>query len=281
VVAGGPLLLREPDDAPAAAGATAGRAVLADRTMLRLAAPLLFGGVLLAAVAGLFHPAHEQANDHPAVFAEYARSAQWSAIHLGQFAGMVVVSAGLLALFVALNVRAGLPGWAGRFGAAAAVAALALYGVLQAVDGVALKHAVDAWASAPDAEKAVRFANAETIRWLEWAARSYHSVVFGLALLLYATAIVATARLPRPIGYLMGLSGLAYLVHGWLVGDEGFSPANGIPTLLSIVLVVAWSSWLCVSAWRMPEPGDAGADEPSPPGATRQQRPRGGEAARA
>ena len=47
------------------------------------------------------------------------------------------------------------------------IAALALYGVLQAVDGVALKEAVDAGVSAPDAEKAARFGNAETVRWLE------------------------------------------------------------------------------------------------------------------
>jgi hypothetical protein len=53
--------------------------------------------------------------------------------------------------------------------------ALGLYGVLQAVDGVALKQAVNAWASAPEAEKAARFASAETIRWLEWGTRSYQS----------------------------------------------------------------------------------------------------------
>ena len=42
-----------------------------------------------------------------------------------------------------------------------------------AVDGVALKQAVNAWASAPVAEKAARFASAEAIRWIEWGARSY------------------------------------------------------------------------------------------------------------
>ena len=57
----------------------------------------------------------------------------------------------------------------GRFGAVSAVVTLALYGVLQAADGVAPKHAVDAWVSAPDPEKAGRFASAEAIRWLELA----------------------------------------------------------------------------------------------------------------
>jgi len=81
----------------------------------------------------------------------------------------------LLVLFFALNVQTGVAGWAGRFGAVAAVVTLALYGVLQAVDGVALKQAVDAWASAPEVEKAARFASAEAIRWLEWGVRSYQS----------------------------------------------------------------------------------------------------------
>ena len=46
-------------------------------------------------------------------------------------------------------------------------ASLALYGALQAVAGVALKRSVDAWAASEGAEKAVRFAAAEDMRWLE------------------------------------------------------------------------------------------------------------------
>jgi hypothetical protein len=56
----------------------------------------------------------------------------------------------------------------GRFGAALAVVALALYGVLQAVDGVGNQEVDDAWVNAPNAEKAARFASAEAMRWLEW-----------------------------------------------------------------------------------------------------------------
>jgi len=72
---------------------------------------------------------------------------------------MAVIVAGLLVLFFALNVYSGMPGWASRFGAVSAVVTLALYGALQAVDGVTLKQAVDAWVSAPDAEKAARFSS--------------------------------------------------------------------------------------------------------------------------
>ena len=233
------------------------RPAMADRASLRLAATLLFGGVLLSLIAGYFHPSREPANNHQATFAEYAGSAPWIAVHLGQFVGMVVLIAGLLVLFVALNVDSGMPAWVARFGAISAVVALALYGVLQAVDGVALKHAVDAWVRAPAAEKTARFASAEVIRWLEWGVRSYHSLMLGLAFVLFGSVIVVTARLPRPVGYLMGLSGLAYLAQGWVLGAEGFSNTNTLPTLLGIISVLAWSIWLLVSAWRMHEPVEA------------------------
>ena len=226
---------------------------MADRKLLRLSATLLFIGLLLAALASALHPARENPNNHPAVFAEYASSADWTAVHLGQFVGIAVLIAGLLVLFFALNVSHGTPRWVGFFGAIAAGVVLGLYGVLQAVDGVSLKQAVDAWASAPAAEKAARFASAEAIRWLEWGVRSYQSFMFGLALVLFATVIVWTARVPRPIGYLMGLSGLAYLVWGWVLGAEGFSPIGVVPSDAAQTFLPASIIWLLIVAWRMKE----------------------------
>jgi hypothetical protein len=131
--------------------------------------------------------------------------------------------------------------------------ALGLYGVLQAVDGVALKQAVDAWVSAPEAEKPARFAGAETIRWLEWGARSYQSFMFGLTLILLGSAVALTAKLPRALGYLMGLSGLAYIVQGWVLGTEGFPESNTFAILGGYVLILAWIIWLIVVAWRTKE----------------------------
>ena len=99
----------------------------------------------------------------------------------------------------------------GRFGAGLAVAALALYGVLQAVDGVGNKEVDDAWVNAANAEKAARFAS---------------------ALLLIAAAIMGAAGFPRPIAYSMGLSGFTYLAQGCVVGSEGFSEAHTILILV-------------------------------------------------
>lgn len=224
------------------------------RPELRLSATLLFGGVLISLLAGLQHPDAADANDHTASFTVYAASDTWTAVHLGQFVGMALLSCGLLVLAFALNIRHGAVAWAIRLGAAAAIAALALYAVLQGVDGVALKHAVEAWAEAAEGEKILRFAAAEDLRWLEWGVRSYQSFVLGSALILFGVAVAATHRISRFIGYLMALSGAAYLAQGWVIGAEGFSAANTVPTLAGIVLVLGWTGWLLVTAWRRKGP---------------------------
>lgn len=131
------------------------------------------------------------------------------------------------------------------------MAALALYGALQAVDGVANKQADLAWVGAPDAEKLARFASAEAVRWIEWGLRSYQNMALGVAFLLFAAAVVRTARIPRPIGYLIGLTGLTYLWQGWVVGSEGFSGTMSIAIVASWVVALVWMIWLVVVAWRM------------------------------
>jgi hypothetical protein len=98
-----------------------------DRNTLRLSAVLLAVGFILYVLVGLIHP-DEPANNHRVVFAEYASSASWTAVHLGQFAGMAVIIAGLLVLYFALDVRAGGVASVARLGAVSAVVALGLYG---------------------------------------------------------------------------------------------------------------------------------------------------------
>jgi hypothetical protein len=60
------------------------------------------------------------------------------------------------------------------------------------VDGVTLKQAVDAWAAASGTEEATRFADAETVRWIEWGLQSYFRVLLGVAFLLLGAAAVVS-----------------------------------------------------------------------------------------
>ncbi|HEY6103727.1 MAG TPA: hypothetical protein VI007_10950 [bacterium] len=76
-----------------------------------------------------------------------------------------------------------------------------------------------------------------------------------LALLLFGAVIALTARVSRPIGYLMGLSGVSYIAQGWVIGVAGFSAANTPAMLAGILLVLTWSIWLFVSAWRTENTG--------------------------
>jgi len=220
-----------------------------DRASLRLPAVLLLAGQVLYIVITQFH-ADGVANDHPAVFAEYAGSGIWTGVHVGQFAATAILLAGLFGLYFALDAAAGTARWAGRFGAASTAVALALYGVVMAVDGVALKQAVNAWVSAAEPEKAARFASAGAIRWLEWGARSYENFTLGIAVLLFAAAVGGTVGMPRPIAYVMGLSGLAYLAQGWMAGSYGFTPTQDFLIVLTWVLNLVWMIWLAVIAIR-------------------------------
>src|SRR3954464_11164498 len=71
-----------------------------DIEQLRWPSALTFIGVLLSMVSGLLHPGTAIPNNHAAAFVEYAASAHWTHIHLGQFAGMALVIAGILALLL-------------------------------------------------------------------------------------------------------------------------------------------------------------------------------------
>jgi hypothetical protein len=218
---------------------------------MRLPATLLLTGQVLYILVTQFHTGGE-ANNHPVIFAKYAESGDWKAVHVGQFFAMAVITAGLVALSSAFDVRVGGAAWGARLGAGAAVVSLGLYAVLQAVDGVGNKQVDAAWVNASAGNKAASFASADAMRWLEWGVRSYHDYALGMALILLATAAVRTVAVPRAVAYLMGLSGIVYLVQGWVVGSEGFSGTHTILILGAWVLSLCWIIWLALGSLRVP-----------------------------
>ena len=223
-----------------------------DRSSFRLASALVFGGELLYFGAGQFHPGSVPPNQHPEVFAEYANSAYWGAVHMGQFMGMAVLLSGVVLLALGLAKKGGTLDSLARLAASSAVVTIGLTGVLLAVDGVALKAAANAWLAAPQADQGARLAATEAVRWLEWAGGSYQLTMLGITLILVAAQIVVTVRIPRPIGFVMALSGCAYIAQGIVVGAEGFSSNLAIPALLALVLDLAWIVWLTIVAWQKP-----------------------------
>jgi hypothetical protein len=154
-----------------------------------------------------------------------------------------------------------------RFAAASAVAALALNGVLYAVDGVGLKQAVDAWLGAPASQQHAFFAVVQGIRGIEWGLRSYVDFAMGLSLVLLASVISSTARIPRAIGYIMGLSGLLYVVQGYGYG-AGYTSISShflINSLNYQSLILVWAVWLLIVAWRRREGVESSGPVDKPP----------------
>ena len=197
---------------------------------LKLSSALLLGGFLFnAVVTMLWHPTGAE-NDHREIFTEYAQADGWVATHLGQFIGVSAALAGLVVL--ALALRGGARSLS-LLGAAAAVATASVWAVLQGLDGVALKETVDTWLAAQGPEKAVRFADAETVRWLEWGFQSYFRLLFGLSLLLVSGAIIVSRQVPAWLGWVAALAGVLTIAIGIDVGYSGLE--SGFQDSVNIV----------------------------------------------
>src|SRR5215216_5258876 len=210
---------------------------MAERTLLRLIGGLLIGGLLLTLIVTHEHPAGD--DDYPVIFAKYAKSNDWVAVHLIQFAGVLLVLGGFLILYRVLQLRGAVSVLAG-VAAAAAIAAAAAWAALQAIDGVALKQAVDAWADASGPQKAIRFADAQTVRWAEWGMNTYFRLLLGLAAALFGIAIARTDIAARWLGWAGVIGGISYMASGVAVAyagfESGFESAVGIVAQLGFLI---------------------------------------------
>jgi hypothetical protein len=198
---------------------------------------LLLAGLVIFEVATALHPGQQPMNDHTAVFAEYAASRDWIPIHLAQFLAALIVLCGLLALRRAMTGHEELL-QALALGAASATAAAIAANM--AVDGVTLKHAVDAWAAAPPAEKSTRFAAAETVRWLEWGANSFFQLLLGLTVGLFGLLLVRHRTTARWIGLAGMLAGACLIWAAVTVAYDGFtdSPASTVAAALFLSMAL-------------------------------------------
>ena len=215
----------------------------------RIGAVALPLGVILFVIAtAIFHPHREDPMDNPAVFMEYAQSDSWVVVHFAQWIAALLLIGGLVSLYYSITTRPGAATGVARFGLAAAVLTAGAFTMLQAVDGVALKWAVDAWAGAPASEEAAAFAAAKAVRWTEYALQSYSNILLGLTLMLYALAMVLGTSYPRWLGWLAAASGVAWIVHGVMVPYVGFF--DSIPRLVAIVLLSVWAFIIAALMWR-------------------------------
>lgn len=123
----------------------------------------------------------------------------------------------------------------------------ASFTVLQAVDGITLRYAVDAWVSSPPSHKPAAFA--EAVRWTEIGMNSLSHFLAGLSLFLFGLAIALGKTYPRWTGLLAALSGAALMYNGAVeVAYESF--VASVVKLAGLALLALWAFVMAVLMWR-------------------------------
>jgi hypothetical protein len=220
----------------------------ADTFTTRTGAVALPLSIIVFVVSTAIHPSREAPMDNLAIFMEYAQSDGWIAIHFAQWLGVLLLFGGFLALYYSITTQQEAAAGVARFGFGAAVLAAASLTMLQAIDGVTLKWAVDAWVTAPADLKAAAFTAAEVARWTEYATQSYSNILLGLTLVLYGLAIALGTVYPRWLGWIAVGSGVAWIIHGLMVPYIGLF--NSIPRLVALVLMAVWAFIIGYLMWR-------------------------------
>lgn len=213
----------------------------------RIGAVALPLGVVLLVAATAVHPSREDVMNHTAVFREYAERSDWIAIHFTQWVAGLVFFGGLVALYFAMLGKGEGPSPLARFGLAAMILTAAAIAMLQAVDGVALKWAVDAWAKAPADQEPAALSAAMGLRWTEYALQSYSNILLGLTLVFFGLALAFGHAYARWPGWLAAASGVAWVVHGVMVSYVGLF--DSAPRLVALVLLAAWAFVMAVHMW--------------------------------
>ena len=228
------------------------------RSLLVLGPAAAFGGFTLQAIASAWHPSSAPPNDSVAAFHEYAHSEAWVLVHLGQFGGALLVALALVAISRSMS-RDGLPGALALVGATAATVWAAIFGVQMAVDGFALKAAIDAWHAAPPADQPAAFLVAESVRAIEKGLSSLFHFTNGVALLSLGLGVSVGSAYPRWLGWFGVAAGVGYLAGGVSVAHTGFSPeASGILGTALLPGVVFLFGMAVTMGWRGMR-GSAGA----------------------
>jgi hypothetical protein len=228
-----------------------------EHPMLRMGSVAFIAGLVIIIVSTLFHASSEDLMDNPVVFAVYAESDTWVAAHIGQFAGvMLVFAGGFLALFrLLVKSESATVSALALLGLVAAILVASTFTILQAVDGIALKIAVDSWYAIPsnaadsEEQKAMAFRGAEGIRWTEIGINSYNRILQGVVSLIFGVAIVKSALLSRWIGAVGIIAGAATVIAGIGVAYVGFAPlpiVGDVSTFISF----AWIAILGIFMWR-------------------------------
>jgi hypothetical protein len=207
------------------------------RPLLRIGSIAFLAGVIIVVVSTAIHPSKEDPANHLRVFAEYANSDSWIAVHIGQLAGGIMVFAGGFVALYRLLVQsessmASVLAW---IGLALAIMTASAFAILQAVDGISLKMVDDSWFAAPPEEKAITFRVAEGIRFIEYGTNSIFRILQGTLAIIFGIAIIKSNLLSKWIGGAGVAIGAVTIYAGIEVAYLGF---GGLTTMIGISTII-------------------------------------------
>ena len=209
--------------------------------------------MIIIVVSTAIHPSKEDPANHLRVFAEYANSDSWIAVHIGQLAGGIMVFAGGFVALYRLLVQsessmASVLAW---IGLALAIMTASAIAILQAVDGISLKMAVDSWVATPTEEKAITFRVAEGIRFIEYGTNSIFRILQGIVAVIFGIAIIKSKLLSRWIGGAGVVIGAVTIYAGLEVAYLAFGYANiGGLRGISMIIYFIWVGILGGFMWK-------------------------------
>ncbi|HEX6283058.1 MAG TPA: hypothetical protein VFZ67_12600 [Nitrososphaera sp.] len=230
------------------------------QTTLRIGALLAIIGVIIFVISWVIHPSREDPGDWSRTIQEYAESESWIDIHLAQFLGLLLVFLSIALLSESLRVQHSgtIISSLASLAFVMSIASIAVFAILQAVDGISLKAMVDAWANAPPEEKSVAFRVAESIRWVEVGINSIARFVQAVTAFLIGGAIALTFRTDKPypkarlLGIVAIVAGTGLVLRGMAVAYTGFSLSNPLysETLHFLTLFLLWMVVIGVIMWK-------------------------------
>lgn len=218
------------------------------RSESRIGATCAIAGSVLLFVGTCLHPLEADPNEAVAAFTEYAADHLWVASHLMQLAGVTLTVAALLFLARQLESERGT-GWS-QIAAGGAIASLAVATVLQAVDGIALKVMVDAWAVAPAEQKDIAFHAAFAVRQVEIGLASVLSLLLGLTVTVYGGVLLDGRTYPTWVGGLAIAGGVPTMAAGVVMAYTGFSGLAMAINMPASSLLLVWMLTVGVFMWR-------------------------------
>ena len=216
-----------------------------EKYMMRIGAVSGIVGAVVFAVGNMLHARSDDIEVYAEQIKAVAESDIWITVHLLFFVGAVLMAVFLIALH--RTMLDGLAGALSRLGYFGTLASTGVITVAVGLDGMASKAIHDAWAAAPDSEKATALRVAEAMEEMDVGIFSAWIILFfGATFIAYGLAVATSDNFPKWLGWVAVVLGLISLAVGFYQAYDGLSvfitnyAFAGTATLLTVwVLVMA------------------------------------------